>query len=278
MSAKPNQQSGAPQGGQGSDEENFDLPAGLAFAGTPEEEEPQNLEDLDSEGAGGEGSDQEPEALTPEEVQALRKQLEEANSLLGRQGEELGRLRNQQTRGPEPISPVQAPTGPDPYEEALTQATERFIATGDARAYAGQMNKIYRAQLMAAGQFFRESIVSETRSETDFFAKNADLLDGTPRSIYEGELAKLKLSQPRAPAPELRQHAADTTRTLLQNWGWKQVDEDAAATAEGRKLQGPSPRRSRTGSAAGPATGMGALASTTAEYRRLQREHQDRSR
>jgi len=258
-------------------EERVPMPPGFGFAADTDEEEAENLEDLETPEAGEEGDEEEepePEALSPKE-RALQQQLDEAQGLLGRQGEELGRLRQQPAAGA-PIVPVQG-AQPDPFERAMVDATEEFVRTADHTKYAARLNQITNAKIMAAGQFFQEQIRSETKSESDFFAKHSDLQDGTPRSIFEGELAKVKLLADRMPATEQRRVAADATRQTLKDLHWKLVDEDEAAAGEARKLRGPGGRRSRTGSQQPSGGGLAAVLQGTKDYVAQQRAAQART-
>ena len=254
------------------------LPPGLAFAGD-DEEESERLEDLESQGPGAEGDQEEPEPPTPGDAK-LRKELADAQAMIGRMGDELGQLRQGRSEARPPagqgIVPVQG--GPDPFQQAFQQATDDFVRTGDTTTFAMRMNTITDAKLRMGLQYAETRLNerdAENKAEVDFFAKNTDLLDGAPRSIYEGELAKVKLHSPRTPAPELRRQAAEATRTMLQDLNYRLVDEDEAARREGARLRGPAGRRSRTGS---PGTsGASAVAATTTEYVRAAQEAQRRS-
>ena len=249
------------------------LPPGVAFAPDSEEEEPESLEDLASEEGGDEGDEEPPEPLTPEQVDALRRQLADAQAVIGRQGDELGQYRQRgqsaaDGSGQQGIVPTHGQPQGDPFEAALIQAGEEFVATGDVARWVRKTNQIQNAKLVQAGQYFREEIVGETRAESDFFAKNADLLEGTPRVIYEGQLAQAKALNRRAPASEQRRLAAESTRDLLKQLGGQLVDQDKAARQEADRLRGPGARRSRTGTPGGPTSGAEAVSTLTADYKR----------
>jgi len=241
-------------GSQAPPEEEDDLvglPPGVAFAPDSEEEEPESLEDLASEEGGDEGDEEEPESLTPEEVAALRKQVADSQVTIGRLGDELGQWRQRgqsaaDGSGQQGIVPTQGQPQGDPFEAALIQAGEEFVATGDVARWVRKTNQIQNAKLVQAGSYFQEQIIGETRAESDFFAKNADLLEGTPRVIYEGQLAQAKALNRRAPASEQRRLAAESTRDLLKQLGGQLVDQDKAARQEADRLRGPAGRRSRT--------------------------------
>ena len=278
--AKGEAADGAGSQGPPEEEDVVGLPPGMGFA-PDSEEEPERLEDLEAEGPEGSEEEEEPEELTPRE-QALQKQLDDAQAQIGRLGDELGPLRQRVQAQPEAygqpgITPVQGQPQADPFEEAKLTAGREFLQTGDVEKWVRTTNRIENAKFAAAGQYFREQIVSETRAESDFFAKNSDLLEGTPRSIFEGELAKAKLLNPRTPVPEQRRQAAEQTRELLKQIGGQLVDEDEAARREAGKLRGAPGRRSRTGAPAGPASGQSVAAGLTQQYIRDSQEAQRRS-
>lgn len=259
------------------------LPPGFGFAADTEEEGTENLEDLETPEGDEEGEEEEPEpeTLTPRE-RALQQQLDEAQGTIGRQGEELGRLRQQPPAGqPQGIVPVQGQPQADPFEQMMVEATEEFVRTADHAKYAATINRITNQKIMAAGQFFQEQIRTETKAEADFFAKNSDLMDGLPRSIFEGEVAKLKLVSARMPATEQRRMAADATREALKGLHGRLVDEDEAAAGEARKLRGPGGRRSRTGtqqpSGGGLATVLQGTKAYIADHQAQQARTQSRS-
>jgi len=274
--AKGEAADGAGSQGPPEEEDVVGLPPGMGFA-PDSEEEPERLEDLEAEGPEGSEEEEGLEELTPRE-QALQKQLDEAQAVLGRQGDELGQLRQRVASQPQQgIVPVQGQAQEDPFEGAMIQVGNDFLATGDVVTFMRKTNQITNAKIAAAGQYFQQAIVSETRAESDFFAKNSDLLEGTPRSIYEGELAKAKLLNPRTPVPEQRRQAAEQTRELLKQIGGQLVDEDEAARREAGKLRGAPGRRSRTGAPAGPASGQSVAAGLTQQYIRDSQQAQRRS-
>lgn len=253
-------------GGWGDGEE--PLPAG--------DEEPEEEPEATQDAAGEDDEEDGDKPLTPAEVRALRQELTAAQSVIGRQGEELGRLRRGESDAVHPVQGTQQQE--DPYETALAQATDDFVNRHqDPRKYAAEMAKINRQMIAAAGQFFQQQIVGESRAETDFFAKNSDLQEGTPRSIFEGELAKAKLQNPRGTVSEQRTEAAKSTRTLLKDLHWRLVDEDDAARREGSRLTGPRGRQSRTGSQSTGRTANQAMAENTAAYRRELAEMRERT-
>jgi len=284
MRTQQNRQAADASGSQSSEEDVVRLPSGFGFAGDTTEEETEQLQDLEAEGpetgAGEEGEEEEPQALTPAEIAVLRKRAKEADELekvIGRQGTELGELRRKVQAAPP------APTGPagpqvDPYQQDIEQAFEQFLQTGDHKAYAARLSRNMNARIAVAGDYFRNEIVTATKAETDFFAKNSDLMDGTPRSIYEGELAKARLLNPRGNASEQRVQAAEQTRTVLREMGGRLTDEDAAAKAEAERLKGPAGRRSRTGAPNAPGGGMASVAQATQEYIAMHQKNQQRTR
>jgi len=261
------------------------LPPGFGFG--EGDEEPENLEDLDEplDEEEAEEPEAEPEELTPEQVRALQQELDNAKALIGRQGEELGRFRQQPAPqgggafGYPSAQQAQQPADPmTAYRQHLKAATDHFVQTGDTEQFAGALAQLNIGLVASAGQYFEGRLTdreAQSKAEVDFLAKNADLVDGTPRSIFEGELAKLRLAEPKSPVTELRQRAADETRRQLRDWGWRQQDEDARARREGDKLRGPAGRRSRTGSQ--PAGSAASLQAARDAYIQTHRQRQSRS-
>ena len=264
-----------------SEDDEVRLPPGFDFAADTNEERDE-LQDLEPEGPEAEEGiepEGEPEELTPEEIRALRKELKSKDELLGKLGKEVGDLR-QQVTAPERVQ-APPPTGPqvDPYAEDVSQALDEFLRTGDVKTTGERLSRNFNARLMAGAQYLHQSILAETTASSDFFAKNSDLVDGTPRAVFEGELAKAKLQNPRVNLQEQRDQAAKATRELLQELNWKLVEEDADAARAAKGLKGPGGRKSRTGSeTGGPTGGMEAIRAGTQAYRRLAQEHQQRTR